>query len=165
MRDPNDFLSRLVTMDETWLYHYDTETKQQSMEWRHRGSPLPALPQKIPSAKIRWKSSRLEFCDQDGTLLFDYLPKGQTINSSLLAQLMDIFKEKHQRRGKVTNGVLFLHENAPAHRALTTQKKPAYLDFQCLDRPPCSPGLAPLGYHLFPRLEKQLKGRHFSSDA
>ena len=22
-RDPNDFLSRLVTMDETWLYHYD----------------------------------------------------------------------------------------------------------------------------------------------
>jgi hypothetical protein len=31
-RDPNDFLSRLVTMDETWLYHYDPETKQQSME-------------------------------------------------------------------------------------------------------------------------------------
>ena len=22
-RDPNDFLSRLATMDETWLYHYD----------------------------------------------------------------------------------------------------------------------------------------------
>ena len=29
MRDPNDFLSRLVTMDEIWLYHYDSETKQQ----------------------------------------------------------------------------------------------------------------------------------------
>jgi len=38
-RDPNDFLSRLVTVDETWLYHYDSETKQQSMEWRHSGSP------------------------------------------------------------------------------------------------------------------------------
>jgi len=25
---PNDFLSRWVTMDETWLYHYDPETKQ-----------------------------------------------------------------------------------------------------------------------------------------
>ena len=35
--DPNDFLSRLVTMDETWLYHYDPETKQQSVEWRHSG--------------------------------------------------------------------------------------------------------------------------------
>jgi len=31
-RYPNDFLSRLVTMDKTWLYHYDLETKQQSME-------------------------------------------------------------------------------------------------------------------------------------
>jgi len=25
--DPNDFLSQVVTMDETWLYHYDPETK------------------------------------------------------------------------------------------------------------------------------------------
>jgi len=50
-RDPNDFLSRLVAMDKTWLYHYDPETKQQSVEWWHSGPP-----QKIPSAKIRWKS-------------------------------------------------------------------------------------------------------------
>jgi len=40
-RDRNDFLSRLVTMDETWLYHYDPETKQQSMEWQHSGSLRP----------------------------------------------------------------------------------------------------------------------------
>jgi len=40
-RDRNDFLSRLVIMDETRLYHYDPETKQQSMEWRHSGSPGP----------------------------------------------------------------------------------------------------------------------------
>jgi len=40
-RDPNDFLSRLVTTDKTWLYHYDPETKQQSTEWRHGGSPRP----------------------------------------------------------------------------------------------------------------------------
>jgi len=39
--DPNDFLSRLLTMDENWLYHYDPETKQQSMEWQHSGSPCP----------------------------------------------------------------------------------------------------------------------------
>ena len=28
-------------MDKTWLYHYDTETKQQSVEWRHSVSPHP----------------------------------------------------------------------------------------------------------------------------
>ena len=72
------------------------------------------------------------------------------------------FEEK--TRGKVTKGVLFLHENAPAHRALAIQKKLAYLGFQCLDHPPCSLVLAPSDYHLFPGLKKQLKGHHFSSD-
>jgi len=62
--------------------------------------------QKILSAKIQWKSSRLNliFGDQDGILLIDDLPKGQTINAeyyaSLLVQLKDILRGKC--RGKVT---------------------------------------------------------------
>ena len=83
--------------------------------------------------------------DQDGILLIDYLPKIHTINaeyySSLLVQLNDILKEK--RSGKVTKGVLFLHDTVPAHWALATQKKLAYLGFQCLDHLPNSPDLAP----------------------
>jgi len=78
-------------------------------------------------------------------------------------QLNDTLKEK--RRGKFTKEVLFLHDNAPAHRALATQKKLAYLGFKCLDHPPYSPYLAPSDYDVFPGLKKQLKGRHFSSDA
>ena len=31
----------LVTIDEAWLYLYDPETKQQSMEWRRGNSPRP----------------------------------------------------------------------------------------------------------------------------
>ena len=58
-----------------------------------------------------------------------------------------------------------MHDNAPTHRALATQKKLAYLGFHCLDHPPNSPDLAPSDYHLFPGLKKQLKGRHFSSGA
>ena len=83
--------------------------------------------------------------------------------SSLLLQLKDILKEKCHR--KVSKGVLFLHDNALAHRALVTKKKLAYLGFHCLEHPPYSPDLAPLDYHQFPGLKKQLKGRHFSSDA
>jgi len=76
--NPNDFLSRLVTMDETCIYHYDPETKQQSMKWRHRGSPRP---KKFPVQKSAGKVLALIFLDQDGILLIDYLPKGQTINA------------------------------------------------------------------------------------
>ena len=72
---------------------------------------------------------------------------------------------KEKSRGKVTKGVLFLRDNASVHRELATQKKLAYLGFQCLNHPPYSPDLAPSDYHLFPGLKKQLKGRHFSSDA
>jgi histone-lysine N-methyltransferase SETMAR len=66
---------------------------------------------------------------------------------------------------KVTKGVLFLHDSTPSHRALATQKKLVYLGFQCLDHPPYSPDLAPSDRHMFPGLKKQMKGRHFSSDA
>jgi len=96
---PNDFLSRLATMDETWLlYHYDTETKQQSMEWRHSGSHCPKI---FRMQKSAGKVLASIFWDQDGILLIDYLPKCQTINaayySSLLVRLKDILEEK--RRG------------------------------------------------------------------
>jgi hypothetical protein len=49
--------------------------------------------------------------------------------SPLLVQLKDILNEN--RRGKFTKEVLFLHDNAPAHRVLATKKKLAYLGFQC----------------------------------
>jgi len=69
---PYDFLSRLVTLDETWLYHYDPETTQQSMEWRHRGSPRP---KKFRVQKSAGKVLASIFWDQDGIFLIDYLPK------------------------------------------------------------------------------------------
>jgi len=127
--------AQLVTMDKTWLYHSDPETKQQSMEWRHSDSPCL---KKFQVQKSAGKVLASIFWDQDGILLIDYLPKGHTINaeyySSLLVQLKDILKVKY--RGKFTKGVLFLHDNAPAHRTLASQKKLAYLGFQCLDHPP-----------------------------
>jgi hypothetical protein len=57
-----------------------------------------------------------------------------------------------------------LHDNAPAHRALATQKKMAYLGFQCFDYPPYSLDMAPSDYHLIPGLKKQLKSHHFLSN-
>jgi len=92
-RDPNDFLSQLLIMDETWLYRYDPETNQQSMEWRYSGS---SHPKKFRVQKSAGKVLASIFWDQDGILLTDYLPKGQTISaefySSLLVQLKDILK-------------------------------------------------------------------------
>ena len=34
-------LDALVTCDESWIYCYDPETKRQSSQWKHPGSPRP----------------------------------------------------------------------------------------------------------------------------
>jgi len=66
-----------------------------------------------------------------------------------------ILKEKPPTN--ITKKDLFLHDNAPAHRALATQKKLAYLGFQCLDHPPYSPDLAPSDYLLFSGLKNKVE--------
>jgi len=128
--------------------------RQSNNQWRGGIVAHPAP--KIPCAKIRWKISCLDFLGSRRHPPH-YLLKGQNINaeyySSLLVQLKGILKDK--RRRKFTKGVFFLHDNAPAHRALATQKKLANLDFQCLDHPPYSPDLAPSDYHLLPGLKKK----------
>jgi len=153
-----------VTMDEpgyiamTW--------RQSNNQWSGGIAAHPA-PKKFWVQKSAGKFLASIFWDQDGILFIDYLSKGQTINaehySSLLVQLKDILKEK--RGGKITKAVLFLHDNAPAHRALATQKKLAYLGFQYLFHPPNSPDLAPSDYHLSLDWKNNWKVAIFLSDA
>ena len=39
--DDPSFMSRVITGDESWVYGYDPETKQQSSQWKSPGSPRP----------------------------------------------------------------------------------------------------------------------------
>jgi len=93
------------------------------------------LPPKIPSAKIRCKISRLEFLGSrrhPPHWLLSERPNYQrgVLSSLLNGAIEGNFEEKTPRGGKVTKGVFFLLDNAPAHRPLATQKKLAYLGFQ-----------------------------------
>lgn len=158
-----EFLARLVTMDETWLHHYDPTSKQQAMEWRHSGSPRP---QKFRVQRSAGKVMASVFWDKDGVLLINYLPKGQSINAQYYTSLLDELKQalKEKRRGKLRRGVLFLQDNAPAHTAHITLRKLEELGFELVDHPPYSPDLAPSDYYLFPQLKKDLKGTKFGSN-
>jgi len=84
-----------MNMDETWLYHYDPV--QSNNQWSGNIAAHPA-PKKFGVQKSAGKVHTSIFWDQDGIILIDYLPKGQTINaeyySSLLVQLKDILKKK-----------------------------------------------------------------------
>ena len=163
--DPNDFLSQLVTMDKTWLYHYDPETKQQSMEWRHSGSPCP---KKILSAEIGWKSSRLDFLGSRWYPPHWLSSKGPNYQRWVLLISAGAneghLEGKTPATGRSPRGSSSCTTTPWLTGHLQPPQKMVYLGFQCLDYPPYSPDLAPSDYHLFPGLEKQLKGRHFSSN-
>jgi len=47
---PQIFLDRIVTQDETWVHHFDLETKWQSMVWKHVSSSTPKKFKVTPSA-------------------------------------------------------------------------------------------------------------------
>jgi hypothetical protein len=57
-------------MDESWIYMYDPETKEQSKEWRHSGSQRP---KKFNAHKYSSKLLVSIFLYKDGILLVDYL--------------------------------------------------------------------------------------------
>ena len=127
--------------------------RQCNNQWSGGIAAHPA-PKKFRVKKSPGKVLASIFWDQDGTLLIDYLPKGQTKCGVLIISAganEDILKEKCH--SKFTKGILFLHKNAPPHQALATLKKLAYPGFQCLDHPPHSLDLAPSDYHLFPGLK------------
>ena len=151
-------------MDEFWVHHYQPETKEQSKQWKHVGSPTPKKAKVTPSAG---KVMASVFWDADGIILVDYLEKGRTVTGQYYASLLwqlraNLIKKRH---GKVTRGVLYHQDNAPAHKSAVAMAAIHNCGFELLDHPPYSPDLAPSDYHLFPQLKKHLKGTKFHSDS
>ena len=112
--NPEDFHTRLVTGDETWVHHWDPDTRKESMQWKRPGSPLPKKFRTQPSAS---KVMATVFWDSKGIILIDYKPAGTSVTreyyANVIKQLRVAIKEK--RRGKLAAGVLLLHDNAPVH--------------------------------------------------
>jgi len=63
-------------MDETWAHHFDLETKQQSMLWKHPTSP-PVV--KFRKTILASKVTVSVFWDSEGVLVVDYLEQGKTV--------------------------------------------------------------------------------------
>ena len=110
-------------------------------------------PQKIPSAKIRWKSSRLDFFGINAASSSLIIFRRAKLSTRSIIHFCRCNWRTFWSKNAAGN-----HDNVPAHRTLATQKKLAYLCFQCLDHPPYSPDLATSEYHLFSGLKKKTIG-------
>jgi len=49
--NPDGFISRFLTVDETWIDHFDPESKVQGLAWKHASSPPPRKFRVVASAR------------------------------------------------------------------------------------------------------------------
>ena len=104
-RSKDDFLLRLVTVDETWVHCYEPESKAHSRQWVGPGSPRPNKFKTQPSAD---KEIATVFWNAKGVIMLDFLPKKSTL-TVVLDQLRTTIKK---RQGKLSKGVLLQQDNA-----------------------------------------------------
>ncbi|KAJ4427997.1 hypothetical protein ANN_24010 [Periplaneta americana] len=69
-REGDDFLGRIIAMDETWTRSYEPNLKRQSNEWKHPGSPHP---KKVRPTQSAVKETFIVAYDIDGLLPIWYL--------------------------------------------------------------------------------------------
>ena len=83
--NPEDSRTRLVTGDETWLHHWDLDTKKESMQRKRPGSPPPKKFRTQPSAS---KVMATMFWDSKGIILIDYKPADTSIAGEYYANVI-----------------------------------------------------------------------------
>jgi len=150
--------------DETWIHHFALESKHQSMEWKHLGSPVKKKFKSQPSAG---KVLLTIFWDSQGVIMEHYLERGATVNSVWYSEMLSTELKpaiRTKRRDLLSSGVLLLHDNARPHTAIHTLQTLVKLGFTVLEHLAYSPDLAPSDYHLFGPLKDALRGCRFTSD-
>jgi hypothetical protein len=119
-KDGNEFLSRIIRGNETWVLFVNVETKEQSKQWKHIYSPNKPKRFKQMSAR---KLMATAFWDKKGVLMGDFMQQGTTIASEVYCELLKncIGCAIHNKRhGMLTYSVVLLHENARLHTAAHT---------------------------------------------
>ena len=158
--DPN-FMSSVVAGDECWVYEYDPETKQMSSQWNTASSPRPKKAQQV---KSNVKTMLIAFFDIDGLVRHEYVPRGWTVSKEFYRTVLQCLRNavcRHRPEKWRSVNRLLHHDDAPAHRAVTTSEFLAKHNIPLLPHPPYSPDLAPCDFFSFPQLKKTMKGRWF----
>ncbi|KAG5316615.1 SETMR methyltransferase, partial [Pseudoatta argentina] len=90
-RNPDEFLRRFITVDETWIHYFTPETKEQSKQWT---SPSESAPMKAKIMKLTGK---------------------QTINGDYYAALLDRFNILKKKRPHLAKKKVLFHQCTSSH--------------------------------------------------
>jgi len=114
------FLKNIMTGDESWVYGYDPETKQQSSQWK---GPTPPRPKKGRQVRNKTKVMLLAFFDSEGIVHHEYAPDGQAIKKEFYVEVLRRLRESVRRKYRKIGGM--------ATGSCTTTMRPHTLHILC----------------------------------
>lgn len=150
----------IYTGDETWIYAYDPETKQQSTVWVFQDEPNPT---KVVRARSTLKQMVACFFGINGHVATVPLENSRTVNSEWYTTicLPEVFEKI--RKNSPQRRIILHHDNASCHKSAETNNFLEGQKIELTGHPPYSPDLAPNDFYLFPNIKNKLRGQRFSS--
>ena len=119
--DDENVLKKVITGDESWVYGYDPETKQQSSQWKRPDEPRP---KKARQSRSHVNSMLIIFFDCEGVVHYKFAPRGQTINkrwsftSEFWKDCVMAWEENDRVSGQAVTGFFTTITRQRIHRTL-----------------------------------------------
>ena len=134
----------------SWIYCYDPETKKQSSQWKHAGSPRS---KKARQSKSIHKLLMIPFFDSTAMMYMHCVPTGQTVNKEYYVEILREFRKRFSRKrlALFKSGQWHFHQNnTPFHNSILVTDYLSKLGTKTVPQPPYCPDLAPCDFWLFP---------------
>lgn len=151
---------KIVTGDESWIYAYEPETKQQSTVWVFQDELNPT---KVVRGRSTAKQMVACFFGRMGHVATVPLEQRKTVNSEWYTTicLPEVFGEI--RKTNPRRRIILHHDNASSHTSRQTSEFLSSQNIELMTHPPYSPDLAPNDFFLFPNIKGKLRGQRFTS--
>ena len=141
-----------VTCDESWIYCYDPETKRQSSQWKHAGSPRPKM---AKQSKSTHKLLMIPFFGSTGMIYMHWVPTGQTVNKEYYVEVLREFRKKFRQKRPAlfkTGPWHFHQDNTPVHNSILVTDYLTKMGIKTVCHPPYCLDHASCDFWLFPKL-------------
>ena len=135
--------------NESLIYCYDPETKRQSSQWKHAGSPRP---KNARQSKSTHKLLMIPFFDSTGMIYMHWVLTGQTVNREYYVEVLREFRKRFQeKRPALFKSAQwhFQQDNAPVHNSILVTDYLTKMTIKTVPHSPYSPDPDPVTFGYF----------------
>lgn len=159
-RGESNHVYDIVSGDESWIYAYDPDSKQQSTVWVFQDEPKPT---KVVRSRSTSKKMVATFVAKSGHVATIELEDRRTVTAEWYTTVCLPQVIAELRKSNPNRRIILHHDNASSHTAGRTREYLKDQNVEILDHPPYSPDLSPNDFYTFPKIKKNLRGHRFQS--